>query len=86
MVHAACVGALLETSHRTPNLDYDVLMRLMLCLTDDMEEVERLYRLIPFNVLVGNRGGHAKTLRFRVKLRRMHGLCLRLTIRQETKG
>lgn len=63
-VHMASVGALLETSHRTPNLDYDVLMRLTLRLTDDMEEVERLYRLMSFNVLVGNRDDHAKNFTF----------------------
>lgn len=40
MVHMASGGALLETSHRTPNFDYDVLMRLTLRLANDMEEVE----------------------------------------------
>ncbi|WP_218971915.1 type II toxin-antitoxin system HipA family toxin [Raoultibacter phocaeensis] len=63
-VHMASVGALLETSHRTPKLDYDVLMRLTLRLTDDMEEVERLYRLMAFNVLIGNRDDHAKNFTF----------------------
>lgn len=63
-VHMASVGALLETSHRTPNLDYDLLMRLTLRLTDDMEEVARLYRLMSFNVLVGNRDDHAKNFTF----------------------
>lgn len=61
-VRMASVGALLKTLHRTPNLDYDVLMRFTLRLTDDMEEVERLYRLMSFNVLVGNGDDHAKKL------------------------
>lgn len=60
----ASVGVLLETSHRTPNLDYDLLMRLTLRLTDDMEEVERLFRLMLFNVLAGNRDDHAKNFTF----------------------
>lgn len=63
-VHMASVGALLETSHRIPNLDYDLLMRLTLRLTDDMEEVKRLYRLMSFNALVGNRDDHAKNFTF----------------------
>lgn len=63
-VHMASVGALLETSHRTPNLDYDLLMRLTLRLTDDMGEVERLFRLMLFNVLAGNRDDHAKNFTF----------------------
>lgn len=63
-VHMASVGALLETSHRTPNLDYGLLMRLTLRLTDDMEVVERLFRLMSFNVLVGNRDDHAKNFTF----------------------
>ena len=37
---------LLETSHRIPNLDYDILMQLTLQLTKSMEECEKLYRLI----------------------------------------
>lgn len=79
-VHMASVGALLETSHRTPNLDYDLLMKLTLRLTDDMEEVERLYRLMSFNVLVGNRDDHAKNFTFCTKTLPVHGPCLRLTI------
>ena len=41
---------LLETSHRIPNLDYDILMQLTLQLTKSMEECEKLYRLMCFNV------------------------------------
>lgn len=63
-VHMASVGALLETSHRTPNLDYDLLMRLTLRLTDSIEELERMYRLMAFNVLVGNKDDHAKNFTF----------------------
>ena len=35
---------LLETSHRIPNLDYDILMQLTLQLTRSMEECEKLYK------------------------------------------
>ena len=63
-VHMASVGALLETSHRIPNLDYGLLMRLALRLTGDMREVERVFLLMAFNVLCGNRDDHSKNFTF----------------------
>jgi serine/threonine-protein kinase HipA len=61
MVSAA---GLLETSHRIPNLDYDLLMRLTMRLTHDIEQVERLYRLMCFNVYAGNKDDHSKNFSF----------------------
>ena len=58
------VAALLETSHRIPDLDYDLLMRLTLRLTGSMREVERMFRLMAFNVLCGNRDDHSKNFAF----------------------
>lgn len=72
-VHMVSAGGLLETSHRIPNLDYGLLMKLALRLTDSMEEVERLYRLMVFNVVVGNRDDHAKNFTF---LHEGEGWCL----------
>ncbi len=63
-VHMISAGALLETSHRIPNLDYDILLKLTLRLTDDIEEVERLFRLMVFNVMIGNRDDHAKNFSY----------------------
>lgn len=63
-VHMASAGALLETSHRIPNLDYDQLLKLTLILTDDLSEVERMFRLMTFNVYAGNRDDHAKNFTF----------------------
>lgn len=62
--HMVSAGALLETSHRIPNLDYELLMRLTMRLTQDMEDIERLYRLMCLNVFVGNRDDHAKNFSF----------------------
>lgn len=62
--HMVSVSGLLETSHRTPNLDYDLLLRLTLRLTDSPKEVERMYRLMVFNVLCGNRDDHSKNFTF----------------------
>ncbi len=62
--HMASVAALLETSHRIPNLDYETLMRLTLRLTDDAHEVERMFRLMVFNVLCGNKDDHSRNFSF----------------------
>ena len=58
------MAGLLETSHRIPNLDYDLLMRLTLMLTDSMEECERLYRVMCFNVFAHNRDDHSKNFSY----------------------
>lgn len=63
-VHMVSVAGLLETSHRIPNLDYDILMRLTLDLTKDFSEVEKLYRLMCFNVFAHNRDDHAKNFSY----------------------
>lgn len=63
-VHMASAGALLETSHRIPNLDYETLFRLTALLTDSAAEIEKLYRLMCFNVFIGNRDDHAKNFSF----------------------
>lgn len=63
-VHMASAGALLELSHRVPNLEYELLMRLTLLLTDSARDIEQLYRLMCFNVFIGNRDDHAKNFSF----------------------
>lgn len=63
-IHMASAGALLETSHRLPNLEYELLFRLTSMLTNSATELEKLYRLMCFNVFVGNRDDHAKNFSF----------------------
>ncbi|MDR3315495.1 MAG: type II toxin-antitoxin system HipA family toxin [Coriobacteriales bacterium] len=63
-IHTICAGALLETSHRIPNLDYHTLMLLTLKLTNDYDEVLRLYRLMCFNVFAHNRDDHARNFSY----------------------
>ena len=57
-------SGLLETSHRIPNLDYHILMQLTLKLTKSMEECEKLYRLMCFNVYAHNRDDHSKNFTY----------------------
>ncbi|WP_302820458.1 type II toxin-antitoxin system HipA family toxin [Fusobacterium ulcerans] len=63
-IHMISVSALLEISHRLPNLDYNTLMKLTLKLTNSFEEVERMYRLMCFNVFSHNRDDHSKNFSF----------------------
>ena len=63
-IHMVSASGLLETSHRIPNLDYDTLMRLTLQLTRSMEECEKLYRLMCFNVFAHNRDDHSKNFTY----------------------
>ena len=57
-------SAILETSHRIPNLDYEILMKLTMELTKDFGEIEKLYRLMCFNVFAHNRDDHSKNFAY----------------------
>lgn len=63
-LHMISVSGLLETSHRIPNLDYNDLIQLTLNLTKSFEEVEKLFRLMCFNVFSHNRDDHSKNFSF----------------------
>jgi len=63
-IHMVSAAGLLETSHRIPNLDYHILMKLTLRLTQDMSELKRLFRLMCFNVFAHNRDDHSKNFSF----------------------
>lgn len=63
-IHMVSVSALLETSHRIPNLDYHILMRLTLHLTNDYRQIEQLFRRMCFNVFSHNRDDHSKNFSF----------------------
>ena len=63
-VHVLSASALLEVSHRIPSLDYNSLMKLTLELTKNYREVEKMYRLMCFNVYAHNRDDHSKNFSF----------------------
>lgn len=63
-IHMLSVSAILEVSHRIPSLDYNTLMALTLELTKDYSEVEKMYRLMCFNVFAHNRDDHSKNFTF----------------------
>ena len=61
-MHTAC--GLLHSDYRAPSLDYRDLLVLTGALTQDVREVEKMYRLAVFNVLAHNRDDHSKNFSF----------------------
>lgn len=61
-IHSAC--GLLHASHRIPTLDYENLIRLTSHLTRDEREVEKMVRLMIFNVKSGNKDDHTKNFAY----------------------
>jgi serine/threonine-protein kinase HipA len=57
-------SGLLDADHRNPVLDYNHLMLATLKLTRDYSEVEKMFRLMCFNVFAHNRDDHAKNFSF----------------------
>lgn len=63
-IHMISASGILETSHRLPNLDYNILMKLTLELTKNFDDITQLFRLMCFNVFAHNRDDHAKNFSF----------------------
>ena len=63
-IHMVSVSGLLETSHRIPNLDYNILMQLTLKITHSYEEIEKLFRWMSFNIFAHNRDDHSNNFSY----------------------
>lgn len=63
-IHMISVSAMLETTHRLPNLDYHDLMKLTYIVTKDYQETEKMFRLMCFNVFAHNRDDHSRNFSF----------------------
>jgi len=66
-IHMLTGSGLLNASHRYPALDYSDLIKATRLLTHNIEEAYRLFRLMVFNVLTGNKDDHAKNFSFLYK-------------------
>lgn len=62
--HVQTASALLDIDHRTPQIDYDALLRLTRILTRDERHVRQMFRRMVFNVVARNRDDHAKNHAF----------------------
>lgn len=65
--HLHSVAGLLYASHRLPSLDYLEIMKATFALTNDINESYKLFRLMVFNVLTGNKDDHSKNFSFILK-------------------
>lgn len=63
-IHMLTVSAILETTHRIPNLDYHTLMKLTSILTQDYGELVQMFRRMCFNVFAHNRDDHSKNFSY----------------------
>ena len=63
-VHIHSAAGLLYADYRLPSLDYTELIKATWGLTHNAEEAEKMYRLMVFNVLIGNKDDHAKNFSF----------------------
>ncbi len=63
-VHTISAAGLLHANYREPSLDYESLLNACLQLTRNMEEVEKLFRIMVFNVAIRNMDDHAKNFSF----------------------
>ena len=63
-IHMHTASGLLYASHRFPSTDYIDLIKATLALTKDTKEALKLFRLMVFNVLTGNKDDHTKNFSF----------------------
>jgi serine/threonine-protein kinase HipA len=63
-IHVHTASGLLYADHRLPALDYDDLLKLTRYITRDLSEVEKMFRLMIFNIVIGNKDDHAKNFSF----------------------
>ncbi len=63
-IHMVSASGLLETSHRVPALDYKHLFKLSWFLSKDINELQRIFDLMCFNVFSHNQDDHSKNFSF----------------------
>ena len=62
--HIISLAAVLETTHRQPNLDYGHFFRVIENICSDKEEMYEAFRRMCFNVYYGNKDDHSKNFAF----------------------
>ena len=71
-LHVVSVGGLLNADYRIPCLDYLAIFQLCQVLTHNVQELWKLYRLMVFNFLIGNKDDHAKNFAFILRDKEWH--------------
>lgn len=65
-IHTISAAGLLNANYREPALDYESLLNACLQLTKNMEEVNKLFRIMIFNVAIKNQDDHANNFSFQL--------------------
>ncbi len=63
-LHVHSAAGLLYASHRLPSLDYLELMKATFALTNNINEMYKLFKQMVFNVLTENKDDHSKNFSF----------------------
>ena len=63
-LHVVSAAGLLQADYTIPSIDYFHLFQLSAKLSHSMEDLWKIYRLMCFNVLIGNHDDHAKNFAF----------------------
>lgn len=63
-IHVVSMGGLLRADYRVPSIDYLHIFQVASRLTGNENELWKIYRLMVFNYLIGNKDDHAKNFAF----------------------
>ena len=63
-LHVVSMAGLLCADYRVPSLDYSHIFKVCAALTHSVGEMWKIYRLMCFNYLIGNKDDHAKNFDF----------------------
>ena len=63
-LHVVSASGLLQADYQIPCIDYYHLFNISARLSHSMEELWKIYRLMCFNVIIGNRDDHARNFAF----------------------
>ena len=63
-LHVVSVAGLIGADYRLPSIDYKHIFQVCAMLTHSVAELWKVYRLMVFNYLIGNKDDHAKNFAF----------------------
>ncbi len=63
-IHVVSVAGLIGADYRLPSIDYLHIFKICATLTNNVAEMWKVYRLMLFNFLIGNKDDHAKNFAF----------------------
>lgn len=66
-LHVVSMAGLIRADYRLPSIDYLHILRVCAALTHSVAEMWRVYRLMAFNYLIGNKDDHAKNFAFLIR-------------------